>query len=131
PGGHHRGGMHGMGGLGGMDLSALAEKLGVEEAALADALDEAMDAVRDGDSGTPEERQEALAEALASELGIDRATVDDALDELRTQFEAERAADAQEVLDQAVTDGTLTQTEADAVQKAIEAGIVGVRGGHR
>ena len=52
-----------------------------------------------------------------------------ALDEIRAEREAERAAADEELLSTAVADGTLTQAEADAVQKAIDAGIVSTRGG--
>ena len=47
----------------------------------------------------------------------------------RSEREAARTASDKEVLDKAVTDGTLTQAEADAVAKAVEEGIVRVRGG--
>lgn len=39
--------------------------------------------------------------------------------------EAQRTTEAKSRLDQAVKDGTLTQAEADAVLKAIKAGVLG------
>ena len=135
-------GRHGGRGMLGADSATLAEKLGVEE----DALEEAMDAAREGleavepsADATDEEREAARTErqgafvsALAGELGIDESTVQDAVDEIQAARTAERAEADATILDQAVTDGTLTQSDADAVQKAIDAGIVSTRGdGHR
>ena len=136
--GGHRGGGRGM--FGG-DVATLAEKLGVEEAALEEAIDaarEGLDPVAPDSASTDEEREAAREEresayvsALAAELGIDEATVQAAIDEVRAEREAERAAADTATLDQAVTDGDLTRAEADAVQKAIDAGIGSTRGGHR
>lgn len=123
------------------DLSGLAEKLGVDEAKLTEAVSAARQATRPAEKTKPSdqteaereasrtERQAAFAKALASELGIDEAEVTAALDELRTEKETERAAQRKAVLDQAVTDGKLTQAEADAVQKAVDQGIVRIKGG--
>ncbi|WP_197509818.1 hypothetical protein [Tessaracoccus coleopterorum] len=128
--GDHRGG--GMG----IDLSALATRLGVDEDRLEAAVTTVRDSTRDGERPTtpPTEaertaRGTAFAKALAAELGLDEKVVTDALDGLRTAAEAERTADQKERLDRAVTDGTLTQAEADAVQKALDEGIVSMRGG--
>ena len=71
--------------------------------------------------------QEALAASLAKSLGIDEAKVTAALEELRTAEQADHAAALKPRLDQAVTDGTLTQAEADAVTKAAENGVIGGR----
>lgn len=46
-----------------------------------------------------------------------------ALEELRTEAQKNRAAALKPRLDQAVADGTLTQ--ADAVTKAVEQGVIG------
>lgn len=121
------------------DLTALAGKLGVDETKLKDAVEAARKATRPtGDQTKPSDQTQAereaartarvaaFAKALASELGIDEAKVTSALQELRTEHQAERAAEDKAVIDQAVTDGKLTQTEADAVQKAVDAGIVRV-----
>jgi hypothetical protein len=74
-------------------------------------------------------REAALAKSLAASLGIDEAKVTAALDELRTAAQADRAAALKTRLDQAVTDGKLTQAEADAVTKAVQNGVIG-GGGH-
>ncbi len=81
--------------------------------------------------------QEKLAAALAKELGLEQQKVADALAKVREQFKpeggakparpggADRAANLKERLAQAVTDGKLTQAEADAIVKAHEAGVLG------
>jgi len=116
-----------------VDLSELATRLGVDEAKLEEAVK-----VVSADTGRPttpptEEdrtaRRAAFAKALASELGLDESKVAAAIEELRAEAEAERAADQSERLASAVTDGTLTQAEADAVKKALDEGIVTMRGG--
>jgi hypothetical protein len=71
----------------------------------------------------------ALAKSLASALGIEESKVTTALEEIRTEAKADRAAELKSKLDQAVTDGKLTQAEADAVTKAVESGVIGA-GGH-
>ena len=132
-------GDRGQGGRG-PDAAALAEKLGLTEddvaaaiSAVRDAMDPAdrpsEDATEAEKEAAREARQAAFAEALASELGIDEADVTAALEELQAERESARAAAAEAALEQAVADGDLTQTEADAVQKAIDAGIVVVPGG--
>lgn len=133
-GGPERGGHRG----GGFDTAALASKLGVEEAAVTDALKSAREATKpeEGTRTAPTEaertaREAAFAKALASELKLDEQKVTDALAELRAAEDAQRTADQKEALAQAVTDGKLTQSEADAVQKALDAGIVSMRGGHK
>jgi hypothetical protein len=128
----------GAGGLGrhggGFDAAGLAEKLGVEESAVTDALQAARDDIRSGgDTGTRPDRdalQSALAASLAEGLGLDEGTVQAALEELRTEQQQERSAAVQERLDAAVTEGSLTQEEADGAAKAVELGILG-GGGHR
>ncbi|HEY5979129.1 MAG TPA: hypothetical protein VIT41_05775 [Microlunatus sp.] len=119
----------------------LADKLGVTEAEVTQALQEIREANRPAKPSTapsadpsakptrpdPAEREAALAKALASELGIDEAKVTKALDEIKTARQVERAAELKTRLDAAVKDGTLTQAEADAVTKAIEKGVIGGR----
>jgi biotin operon repressor len=126
-----RGGRHGGGFL---DAAALAEKLGVGEDKVSQALQEIRNANRP--SGTPSarpsappqqdraERESALVKALAEKLGLDQAKVQAAVDELQTERAAERAAALKDRLDAAVDDGTLTRAEADAVTKAVEKGVL-------
>ena len=128
----------------GAQVAALAAKLGVDEAKVADALRAFRDANRpsgpraDGQKpdGQKPDRQKldrvamegALAASLAKSLGIDEAKVRTTLEELRTEARKSRAAALKPRLDQAVSDGTLTQAEADAVTKAVERGVI--RGRH-
>ncbi|MDJ0323783.1 hypothetical protein QMG61_08415 [Cryobacterium sp. PH31-AA6] len=126
----------------GFDAAALATKLGLPAATVSDALtavrDQTAATARPSPDATQAEREVArdarrteLAKALAAELNIDEATVTTALTQVQSEQEAERAAQTKATLDQAVTDGTLTQTEADAVQKALAAHIITTRdGGH-
>ncbi|MEU1607106.1 hypothetical protein [Micromonospora matsumotoense] len=82
------------------------------------------------------DRQNEFAEALAKELGVDTDKVTAALDKVRAQHkdrakgdrpERPSAEDRQEKLAerlaQAVKDGKLTQEQADAITKAVEAGV--------
>ena len=73
-------------------------------------------------------RQTELAEKLAKELGVDQAKVQAALDKIQAeqqaQAKADRLAALKQRLDQAVTDGKLTQAEADAIYKAAENGVL-------
>ena len=117
----------------------LAEKLGVTEAKVTEALQEVREANRPAKPSTapsadpsakptrpdPAEREAALAKALAEKLGIDEAKVTKAFDEIRAARQADRAAELKTKLDAAVKDGTLTQAEADAVTKAVEKGVIG------
>lgn len=126
-----------------LDLSALASKLGVDEAKLSEAVAAARKATAPTEKTKPAEqsqadreaartaRQAAFAKALAAELGIDEAKVTAALDELRAARETERTARQKATLDQAVTDGKLTAAEAEAVQKAVDQGIVRIGNGGR
>jgi hypothetical protein len=108
----------------------LASKLGVSQEQVATALAEIWEEngpLTEGDPGQrpdPAERDAALAKALASKLGVGEAEVKAAIDEIRAERQAERAAALKERLDAAVQAGTLTQTEADAVQKAVEKGVI-------
>ena len=82
------------------------------------------------------DRQHEFAEALATELGVDTDKVTAALEKVRAQHkgpdkgdrpERPSAEDRQEKLaerlTQAVKDGKLTQEQADAITKAVEAGV--------
>lgn len=78
-----------------------------------------------------------FAAALAKELGLDEQKVTDALTKVRAELHpggqakpdrgnaADRTAKLKERLAQAVTDGKITQAEADAILKASEAGVLG------
>ncbi len=131
----------GRGGLLGADLAKqLADKLGVTEAKVTEALKALRDekkADRADPSATPStppdpstrpdpaERDAELATSLAGKLGVDEAKVKAALAEIRSAHQAERAAALKDRLDAAVKAGTLTQAEADAVTKAIQKGVIG------
>ncbi len=125
-------GRHGDG-MRGQQAADLAGKLGLDEAKVSEALKTAHEALRAAHQAngttptplTPEERRAELATELAKALGVDEAKVTEALAALDTERDAARAAELQTRLDQAVTDGKLTQSEADAVKKAVEAGVIG------
>lgn len=130
-----RGG-HGHGGFRGVEAAELATKLGVDEAKVTEALKAYRDANKpptppadgtktEGTRPDPAAKQAELAKSLAATLGIDEAKVTAALEELRTAEQADRAAALKTRLDAAVTDGKLTQAEADAVTKAVQSGVIG------
>ena len=125
-----------------IDTSALAQKLGVEESKLAEAFQNIQQPQSPGgapgqapgqndESSQPPaappggseagDRDTEIAKTLAQTLGLDESTVTTAIQEVRSDAN-------QKVLDQAVSDGKLTQEEADAVTKAAAAGIAEVRG---
>jgi hypothetical protein len=99
------------------------------------------------DAGKPDRaeerarRQDELASALATELGIDKEKVAAALAKIQAEREAnrpahdgqnpprDRGADLESRMATAVTEGKLTQAEADAILKAAEAGVLGPAGG--
>lgn len=123
------GGHHGGRG-GGFDAAGLASKLGLDEAAVTEALQsarEALKAERDASTERPDRAamESAMAASLAEALGVEESAVQTALDELRAEKSAERAAELHERLDAAVADGTLTQAEADGAAKAVEEGVIG------
>ena len=147
--GQHGGPGGGTMGLRGVDSTTLAQKLGVEESTLNEALQSLQQSQGPGgapgqgqssgngseqttgnDQGQPPaappgepgsgDRDAEIAKALAQALGLDESTVTTALQEVRTEAN-------KKVLDQAVSEGKLTQAEADAVAKAAAAGIVEVR----
>lgn len=132
PQGHGRPGGHGPDR--GQLAADLAAKLGVDEAKVTDALKAFREANKpttpptQGTEGTKPDRtaqEAALAKSLAAALGIDESKVTAALEEIRTAAQEERAAALKSRLDKAVADGKLTQAEADAVTKAVEAGVIG------
>lgn len=135
PGHGHRGGPA-RGGFDGDLVKQLAEKLGVDQAKVTDALKAIREANRPATrpsaspSGAPTSRPDPakrdaeLAKQLATKLGIDEAKVTKALESIRTEHRAERAAALKSRLDAAVKAGTLTQAEADAVTKAVEKDVI-------
>ncbi|MCT9868122.1 Clp protease N-terminal domain-containing protein [Paenarthrobacter aurescens] len=129
-----RPGAHGHGPGGGQIAAELATKLGVDEAKVTEALKAFREANKpttpptEGMEGSKPDRtaqDAALAKSLAEALGVDEAKVTSALEEIRATAQEERAAALKTKLDKAVTDGKLTQAEADAVTKAVEAGVIG------
>jgi hypothetical protein len=73
----HRGGP-------GFGLDRLADRLGVDEDKLRDALEDVR-----GDLPAPRERRDAFAKELADELGTTQAKVEAALERIRSKHEAE------------------------------------------
>ncbi|MEV0940523.1 hypothetical protein AB0I90_09155 [Micromonospora wenchangensis] len=80
------------------------------------------------------DRQNEFAEALAKELGVDTDKVTAALEKVREQHRPkgdrperpspqDRQEKLAERLAQAVKDGKITQEQADAITKAVEAGV--------
>lgn len=122
---------------GGQLASKLATKLGVDQAKVTDALKSFREANKpttrptEGTEGAKPDgtaREAALAKSLASALGVDESKVTSALDEIRSEAQADRAAQLKARLDKAVSEGKLTQAEADAVTKAVNSGVIGGRG---
>ena len=111
----------------------LATKLGVDEVKVTEAIQAFREANKPTEGTKPADgtkpdravRDAALAKALAESLGVEESKVTAALEEIRTAEQAERAAALKTRLDTAVTDGKLTQAEADAVAKAVEQGVIG------
>ncbi|MCA9851669.1 MAG: hypothetical protein KC461_13640 [Dehalococcoidia bacterium] len=126
-------GLRGFGGPIGEDL---ATALGVSVEDLQAAAQSARDSLGDVERPTTDEERDALKAqmqtALASALGISEADLQSAIDEVQAAKQAEAIARVQEK----VTDGTLTQDEADAIIERIESGEapfgfgVGGPGGH-
>ncbi|GAB3750651.1 hypothetical protein [Microlunatus parietis] len=115
----------------------LAEKLGLDEALVDEALRAAFQELRPDRDADPddrpsrEERQQQLTKLLAEKLGVEQAAVEKALTELREAARADGIAALKERLAEAVEAGTLTQAEADAVVKAAEAGVIPAGPGRR
>lgn len=133
-GGMNGGGMGG--GVMGPDAEALATKLGLDATTVQKAIQEVHQAQRPAERPATrptdeqrEERRAAFIKALATKLGVSESKLTSAIDALQAEHQAQRATEMKSRLDQAVKDGTLTQTEADAVLKAIKAGVLG--GGRR
>lgn len=128
------GGHHGFGGPRGLNQQELAQQLsrelGVSQDKVAQALQQVRDENRPATPGStrpdPAERKTTLAKALSDKLGVDQAKVKSALQKFRTAERAEHAAALKTRLDAAVKAGTLTQTEADAVTKAYDIGVINV-----
>lgn len=113
----------------------LATKLGLDQAKVATAIKEVREANRPTTKPTPgttpaprdpAAADAALAKALAPKLGADETTIKTALDEIRAARQADRTKALDDRLAAAVTAGTLTQAEADAVKKAAEKGVIDV-----
>lgn len=133
----------------GLDTKALAQKLGITEEKLTQALDsirqEHKDAKAQGrdqqgkdeseQQETPAERQKEaeqeradFTKELAKKLGIDQAKVTTALDQLRTEQQAQAKTtfrtELSSRLDKAVSAGKLTSADRDSVLKAFDAGVL-------
>ena len=121
-------------GLGTPVSEELATALGVTVEDLQAAAQSARDSLGDIERPTTDEEREALKTqvqaAFASALGVSEADLQSAIDEVRAAKQAEAIARVQEK----VTDGTLTQDEADAIIERIESGEAPFGfgpGGHR
>jgi hypothetical protein len=111
--------------------SRLAEKLDVDKARVQSALREHRKAHRATTRPAPGTGRlvrddAALAKALAEKLNVAESDVTQALAEIRAERQTARDQRIEDRLAEAVTAGTLTQAEADAVKKAVDAGIVRV-----
>lgn len=108
PGGGYGGGPGGRSGFRGMGnlAPALAEKLGVDESKVSQALQEVMQASRPSTGAQPSQgtrpggngqdrtdRDAAIAKALAAKLGLDESKVASALAEVRSEQQASRPDD--------------------------------------
>jgi hypothetical protein len=67
--------------------------------------------------------EEALVEELSRMLGVDEETIRAGLEELRATYGPQLKAESEAQLAEAVRNGSLTQAEADALQKMIEQGV--------
>jgi hypothetical protein len=67
--------------------------------------------------------EDALVEELSRMLGVDQETIRAGLEELRATYGPQLKAELEAQLDEAVRNGTLTQADADALQKMIEQGM--------
>lgn len=139
--GEARGHGQGPGGRGGAGLpvAELAEALGLDEADVTAALEAIRDeskpeAPAEGEARTQpseadrEARQAEMVSALAEELGVSEQEITDALDSVQSENQSEARTGLSDRLDEAVTDGTLTESDKESVLKAFDAGVLG--GGH-
>jgi hypothetical protein len=67
--------------------------------------------------------EEALVEELSRMLGVDEETIRAGLEELRATYGPQLKAELEAQLAEAVRNGSLTQAEADALQKMVEQGV--------
>lgn len=58
---------------------------------------------------------EAMSQELAQKLGIDQSKVNDAMSQIRSEHQAERKAEIEKKLSQAVTDGKITEAQKTAI----------------
>lgn len=115
--------------VGGLWAAGLAEKLGLDEDKVREALESVhreMRADREDLSDPPsrDERAAERAKRLAEKLGVDQSDVETAIAELQDAHKVVAFTSLKERLAEAVEEGTLTQAEADAVVKATEAGVI-------
>lgn len=129
----------------GADSDALAKRLGLDATEVKTAVQQVREANRPSDadrekmrSMTAAQRQAAREaqqakerKALASKLGVSEAKLKEAMDALQSEHDAQEATEMKSTLDKAVKDGKLTRAEADAVTKAIKAGVIDGHGGRR
>lgn len=126
-------GRHGPHGDNGQLAAKLAELLGLDEQQVTTALQEVRTAGGDRGRGDGQD----LAAALATKLGVTTEKVTEALKTAMETLRQQRATQAEAALSErlkaAVSAGTLTQAEADAVLKAQRAGLLdnGPGRGHR
>ncbi|MEV4920391.1 hypothetical protein AB0K47_26740 [Streptomyces tirandamycinicus] len=89
---------------------------------------EAREERRESRKERQDERQDELAAALAKELGVSEDKVNAALDKIRSakqqEHKAEREKRLSERLEKAVSEGKLTQEQADAVLEAAKDGVL-------
>lgn len=123
-------GGHGPGGFGfGPDKAAFAKALGVSEEKLTTALETIREDAKgqrgEGERPGRDAIKGELVSALAKELGISEEKVQSAVDDLQADAKADRRAKLEERLDEAVTDGDLTDADKASVLKAYDAGVLG------
>lgn len=95
----------------------LADKLGVTQQQLDDAMKKAHD--------SNNQNREA---ALASALGVDEAKVKEAFDSMHADHQAAMRTDLESRIDAAITEGKLTTADKDSILKAFDAGVLAPQG---